>query len=98
MHRGSSKGPVGPADGPERLPLSASPLAPIAVDVEIRRSNPSEPQTVHVPPGTTVRALLKSLGQPPEGSAVWLDDEPVPLDAPISAPCRALVVPTFSGG
>jgi sulfur carrier protein ThiS len=45
-----------------------------------------------------VRSALRSLGHFPEGSAVLLEDVPIPLDTPIDGPVRLVVVPTFSGG
>ncbi|HXQ93620.1 MAG TPA: MoaD/ThiS family protein [Thermoplasmata archaeon] len=51
-----------------------------------------------VPNGTSVRALLRQLGHPPEGSAVLVGGVSVPLDTPIDSPMRLVVVPTFSGG
>lgn len=53
---------------------------------------------IRVVPGTLVRAVLRSLGQSPEGSAVLAEDVPIPLDTPIDGPMRLTVVPTFSGG
>ena len=98
MHRGSSKDAGTPSPAPESLPLSASPPTPLRLRVEIRRGGASDRRSVEVAPHTTVRGLLALLGQPSEGSAVWLDGEPVPLDTPLEAQQEALVVPTFSGG
>jgi sulfur carrier protein ThiS len=97
MHRGSSKG-VRAVPGPTgTLPLSASPPA-ITIRVELTRASTVLHRTVRVPPGTLVRAVLRDLGEPAEGSAVLLGDQPVPLDTPLDRPVRLIVLPTFSGG
>ncbi len=96
MHRGSSKGAGGQAPAPETLPLSASPLVPLVV--ELTRGRSVDRRTIEVPSGTLVRVALRGLGQAPEGSAVLLEDVPIPLDTPIDRPMRLTVVPTFSGG
>jgi sulfur carrier protein ThiS len=97
MHRGSSKG-VRAAPGPAgTLPLSASPRT-VAVRVEITRAGSVRRRTVRVPPGESIRGVLRRLGEPAEGSAVLIDDAPVPLDTPIERPVRLVVLPTFSGG
>lgn len=82
---------------PETLPLSASP-ARVAVVIELTRGGSVERRRLRVAPGTLVRAALRSVGQSPEGSAVMIDSEPIPLDTPITGPVRLTVVPTFSGG
>ena len=97
MHRGSSKGARSDPPAPEILPLSASP-ATISVDVEVERGGSVRRQTIEVRPGTLVRAALRSLGHAAEGSAVLIDETPIPLDTPILAPLRLTVIPTFSGG
>ncbi len=100
MHRGSSKGTGRPRPVPEALPLSASPApSGIRVEVSVARGRSNAPPSVHwVPNGTSVRALLRQLGHPPEGSAVLVGGVSVPLDTPIDSPMRLVVVPTFSGG
>ncbi len=96
MHRGSSKGGRGRTRPAESLPLSASPL--LDVEFEIARAGRSEIRRLRVAPGTLLRVALRSIGQAPEGSAVLLGDQPVPLDQPIDRGDRFTVVPTFSGG
>jgi sulfur carrier protein ThiS len=100
MHRGSSKGTGKRRPVPETLPLSASRSSPtILVEVDVARGRrPGPVVTVSVVPGTPLRALLRTLGHAPEGSAVLVDGVPVPLDTRIEAPTRFTVVPTFSGG
>jgi sulfur carrier protein ThiS len=95
MHRGSSK--AGGASPPpaDNLPLSAPSLA---VEVEVARAGRSTLFHLEVAPGTTVRAVVRQVGQAPEGAVVLLDETPVPLDLPIDRPLRLTVVPTFSGG
>ena len=66
--------------------------------VDLTRAGGVERRRVSVPVGTPLRTVLHSLGQAPEGSAVLLDDVPVPLDTPIERPARFTVLPTFSGG
>ncbi len=95
MHRGSSKIERDPSPPVGSLPLSASPLA---VAIEITRAGSVERRALSVAPGTLVRTALRAVGQAPEGSAVLVDDEPVPLDTPIDRPLTLTVVPTFSGG
>jgi len=97
MHRGSSKGARKRRRAPDTLPLSASP-AGIAVVIEVTRGGSQVRRRIRVAPGTLVRAALRSTGNAPEGSAVLIDDLPVPLDTPIDRPVRLIVVPTFSGG
>lgn len=82
---------------PETLPLSAPPTT-FVVDIELTRGASVERQRLHVAPGTLVRAALRSAGHAPEGSAVLVDETPIPLDTPIDGPMRLTVVPTFSGG
>jgi sulfur carrier protein ThiS len=96
MHRGSSKGPREKTPRPETLPLSASPILRIHLDVT--RAGRSERHTVRVPKGTTLRSALRSIGQAAEGSAVLSGDRPVPLDLPLEKSARFTVIPTFSGG
>ena len=96
MHRGSSKGPRDKSRRPEHLPLSASPALTIQLDVT--RAGRADHHTVHVLPGTPLRVALRSIGQSVEGSAVLLDDRPVPLDLPLEKNSRFTVIPTFSGG
>jgi sulfur carrier protein ThiS len=97
MHRGSSKGAREREPAPGSLPLSASP-ATVAILIELTRGGSVERRRVRVPSGTLVRAVLRSVGQAPEGSAVLLGETPIPLDTPIDGPMRLTVVPTFSGG
>ena len=96
MHRGSSKGPRGKPRRPGHLPLSASPL--VTIHLEIARAGHSDHRTVHVPTGTPLRVVLRSIGQSVEGSAVLSDDRPVPLDLPLEKEGRFTIIPTFSGG
>ncbi len=95
MHRGSSKDVRGRPPATGTLPLSAS---RVSVRIEITRGGAVERRTVRVEPGTLVRNAVRSVGQAPEGSAVLLDETPIPLDTPIDRPLRLVVVPTFSGG
>jgi len=96
MHRGSSKGtgPRDPVPGP--LPLSAS--STVRVQVEVARAGRSTSLERSVPVGTLVRAVVRGVGEAPEGSAVLVDGVSVPLDTPITTPLRLTVIPTFSGG
>ena len=98
MHRGSSKDVAGPPPAAESLPLSASSPLEIEVDVEVVRARTVERHHFRLAPGTTVRAVLETIRAPPEGSAVLVNEVPVPLDLPIDRPVRLTVVPTFSGG
>jgi sulfur carrier protein ThiS len=98
MHRGSSKDVRARPRTTESLPLSASPPSLILIDVEVARGGRSSHHRLEVLTGTLVRTALKQLGEAPEGSAVLVDDTPIPLDTPLEAPTRLLVVPTFSGG
>jgi len=98
MHRGSSKDARDPPGTAGNLPLSASPAATVEVVVEIARAGRVDRRELRIPRGTLVRAALKQVGQAPEGSAVLVDETSVPLDEPILAPTRLVVVPTFSGG
>ena len=82
---------------PETLPLSASPTT-VVVDLDLTRGASVEHRRVRVATGTLVREVIRSLGHAPEGSAVLVDDVPIPLDTPIDGPIRLTVVPTFSGG
>jgi sulfur carrier protein ThiS len=97
MHRGSSNGVRRQRRAPETLPLSASPT-PVLVTIEITRGGSVERTQIRVAPGTLIRAALRSTGHAPEGSAVLIEEVPVPLDTPIDQPVRLTVVPTFSGG
>jgi len=97
MHRGSSKGARDPRRPPDTLPLSASRTA-VSVVVEVTRGGSVERRRIRVAPGTLVRAALRATGQAPEGSAVLVDEVPIPLDTPIDRSLRLTVIPTFSGG
>ncbi len=97
MHRGSSKGTRDYPQTPGTLPLSASPSL-VAVTLEITRSSSVRRRRIRVPLGTPVRAALRSAGLAPEGSAVLVEDTPIPLDMPIDRPLRLTVISTFSGG
>jgi len=96
MHRGSSKGSGDRTPLPEPLPLSAS--SAVSVTVEVVRAARSATYERHVAPGTLIRSVVRSVGEAAEGSAVLVDGTSVPLDTPITAPLRLVVVPTFSGG
>ncbi len=98
MHRGSSKDDRAPPRTAGSLPLSASPPAPVTIELEVARAGRSIRHRLEVPPGTLVRAALKQIGEAPEGCAALLDEVPIPLDTPLEAPTRLVVVPTFSGG
>jgi sulfur carrier protein ThiS len=97
MHRGSSKDAAGDPRTSDNLPLSASSRT-IPVVLEITRGGAVERHRLRVAPGTLVRAVLRSSGHAPEGSAVLDGEIPVPLDAPIERAVTLTVVPTFSGG
>ena len=96
MHRGSSKGAGARPPPPEHLPLSASAL--LAVQVEVARAGRSSDHAREVAPGTLVKEVVRSVGEAPEGCAVLIDGVSVPLDTPLDRPVRLVVVPTFSGG
>jgi sulfur carrier protein ThiS len=98
MHRGSSKDVSGGSRTAETLPLSASAPATVSVVLELTRAGAVRARRLRVPVGTTVRAVLHRVGEAPEGSAVLLDETPVPLDLPIERPLKLTVVSTFSGG
>jgi len=98
MHRGSSKDVPGPSRATETLPLSASAPRTVSVVLELTRAGTVARRRLRLPVGTPVRTALQRIGQAPEGSAVLLDDVPVPLDLPIDRPMRLTVVSTFSGG
>jgi sulfur carrier protein ThiS len=95
MHRGSSK-----ADGANPLPADTLPLsAPsLSIEIEVARGGHSVTHRLEVVRGSLIRDAVRSIGLAPEGTAVLVDDTPVPLDLPIDRPLRLIVVPTFSGG
>lgn len=97
MHRGSSKDGGRQRPPAETLPLSASP-PPLRVELVWAQRGTRTSRVVHVPPGTTVRGVLRAVGEHPEGSAVFLDERSVPLDREIVEPVCLTVVRTFSGG
>ncbi len=97
MHRGSSKGAGSAGPTSETLPLSA-PDSPVLVIIELTRGASVDRRELTVARGTPVRTVLRSIGQAPEGSAVLVDDTPIPLDTPVEGPTRLTVVATFSGG
>jgi sulfur carrier protein ThiS len=66
--------------------------------LEIVRAGQSDVRTIRVPKGTVLRAVLRSVGQSVEGSAVLAGERPVPLDLPLEKSARYVVIPTFSGG
>ena len=96
MHRGSSKGTGANRPPPEHLPLSAS--AMVTVEVELVRARGSVVRSQTVARGTLVKELVRAVGQAPEGAAVLVEGVSVPLDEPVDRPMRLVVVPTFSGG
>ena len=98
MHRGSSKGARDTTPASGTLPISASPLSAVPVVLELTRGASVVRSRLRVPIGTPIRAALRKAGCSPEGSAVLLDDTPVPLDLPIEGPMRLVVISTFSGG
>jgi sulfur carrier protein ThiS len=97
MHRGSSKDARAVPGAPENLPLSAS-SARLPLVVELTRASTVARRRLTVATGTTVKDVLRNLGEPPEGCAVMIDSVPVPLDTPLDRPTRLVVVSTFSGG
>jgi sulfur carrier protein ThiS len=101
MHRGSSKGTAASAAAaPEILPLSASPSPPppVRIRLEFLRAGASSVRELSVPAGTRLRDLLRSLGQSPEGCAVFRGERPLPLDLALHEGSELTVIPTFSGG
>ncbi|MGA7860740.1 MAG: hypothetical protein WCB19_02655 [Thermoplasmata archaeon] len=66
--------------------------------MEVARAGHSDRHTLRVPRGTPLRAVLRSIGQAAEGSAVLSGGRPVPLDLPLEKSARFTVIPTFSGG
>jgi hypothetical protein len=97
MHRGSSKGETPSERSPEILPLSASGDL-VSVDFEIVRGGRSSLAKVWVARGALLRTAIRLAGHSPEGSAVLDGEVPLPMDSPITASCRYLLIPTFSGG
>lgn len=75
----------------------ANPALVVTVRLSPARANESV-RACEVAPGTTVRSLLRSLHVAPEGSAVWWNGDPVPLDFVIVTSGEMEVVRTFSGG
>jgi sulfur carrier protein ThiS len=98
MHRGSSKDVRDPSRATGILPLSASSRSVVAVVLEVTRAGSVDRHRVKVTRGTSVRAVLRTIGRAAEGSAVLLDDRSIPLDTLIERPVRLVVVSTFSGG
>jgi sulfur carrier protein ThiS len=70
----------------------------IAITIEIARAGHPPVRIVEVAEGTLVRSVLRTVGQSPEGCAVFVDGVSVPRDLPLHAATRLTVVPTFSGG
>jgi sulfur carrier protein ThiS len=95
MHRGSSKAAGGSPPAADNLPLSAPTLA---IEIEVVRAGRSEVHHLDLPRGILVRDAVRRIGLAPEGTAVLVDETPVPLDLPLDRPLRLTVVPTFSGG
>lgn len=98
MHRRSSRGAPDVPRASDALPLRGLPRAQIAVVVEVTRAGRVDRHELTVEAGVPIRVVLRKIGQAPEGSAVLVDDTPVPLDRTIDGPTRLTVVPTFSGG
>jgi sulfur carrier protein ThiS len=96
MHRGSSKAGREANPPTETLPLSASTL--LSVTVDVGRAGTPDVRTVQLPPGSLVRDAVRAVGQAPEGCVVLLDSLPLPLDEPLRDSVRLTVVPAFSGG
>ena len=97
LHRGSSKDARGRAPATGILPLSASPRT-VSVEVEVARAGRSRLVRLEVDAGTSVRAVVRRVGEAPEGCLVLHEETPLPLDTSVDAPLRLTVVPTFSGG
>jgi sulfur carrier protein ThiS len=97
LHRGSSKDDRGSSPTAENLPLSASPPK-VYIEVEVARAGRTRSARLEVTPGTLVRAVVRSVGEAPEGCVVLLEGTSVPLDTPIERPVRFTVVPTSSRG
>ncbi len=95
-------------DGPDPRPrstgrpsltrLEAGALDPVPVEVEVARAGRTATSRQLVAAGTLVREIVRAAGEAPEGSAVLHEDVSIPLDTPVTAPMRLVVVPTFSGG
>jgi len=98
MHRGSSKDVAGIPRASETLPLSASASPTVNVLLELTRAASTDRRRLRVPVGSTVREALHRVGQAPEGCAVLLGGEPIPLDLPIDRALHLIVISTFSGG
>ncbi len=89
--QGSYKG------GPTPAPATVAPT------VEVRLIFASgfegrEPTSVSVSPGSPLKALLQTLGLPPEGTVLFWNGEPVPSDLPVPGPGDLEIVRSFSGG
>lgn len=64
----------------------------------VRIPRPNVAQSVPVPSGTTVAAVLRLLQIPPDAVVVIRGEDPVPLDAPVSEGETLRVINVFSGG
>ena len=92
-----SKDPV-----PSQARRAATP-AKVSPTVEVRLVFSSgfegrKPTTLSVSPGTPMKALLRTLGLPPEGTVLFWNGEPVPSDLPVPGPGDLEIVRSFSGG
>ncbi len=70
----------------------------LSIDVLILGGDRSPPRTVKLRRGAQLRELLIGLGYHAEGSAVWWNGEPVPMDFTPPGPGTLEIVSTFSGG
>lgn len=79
---------------------SASPEDPrlLWVEVELLRGARAPPRRLQLPPGSTLRDVVRAVGELAEGCAVLCEGSPQPLDEPLVEGSHLVVVPTFSGG
>ncbi len=87
-----------PPASPEDARPPARDAGLLVVEVEVARAVPGAGRLVELPAGSRVRDAVRAVGLSPEGAAVVVDGEPVPMDEPLTPAERLLVIPTFSGG
>jgi len=69
-------------------------MSDIELTVEIDR----KPRSVRLPEGSTVQAMLDSLGLFPDAHIVVRGRTPVPLDAPLESGDNLRIIKVASGG